>query len=331
MDNRYFLENDNRSAQAFLMTFNSCDSFLLDLFRGNISSNDYAVTDFFQENSDYLEKIYYFPLDVRSLLYGNFVTPTTIGLGKKDCNYLTYEITALKNVELFSITVSRKHNNFLDFAPYTAIKLYVPYFPIIDLNPVKVYGYTLKGYLRVDIWTGKLGLFIEQVDAQNNNNLIYSNTVQIGIEVPIGKSNAQEIQRNNLLNGLSFLGSYLTMVAGAYSGNPITASMGLGLLSRTAVKSLSDNVEHLTGYSGGDGSRVEVACDKNIKLIIETPKDITLPDVTLKGGICKQNLSLSSVTGYTEIGEIHFNPYGYQIYDDEIKELTDLLRDGVIL
>lgn len=331
MDNRYYLENNIRSAQAFMLTFTSCNLFLKDLFRGDISSNDYAVTDFFQENSDYLEKIYYFPIEVTALLYGNFSTPTTLGLGKKDCNYLTYEITALKNVELFSLNVSRIHNNFLDFAPYTTIKLYVPYFPLIELNPKKVYGYTIKGYLRLDIWSGKLGLFIEQVDSQSNVNLIYSNTVPIGIEVPIGKSNAQEVQRNNLLNAISFIGGIGALTLGAMSENPIVSTAGIGLITKTAVKTLSDNVEHLSGYVGGDGSRVEVACDKHIKLIVETPKDITVPDVALKGGVCKQNLSLSTVTGYTEIGEIHFNPSGYDIYDDEISELTDLLRNGVIL
>lgn len=331
MDNNYFLENKSRSATAVVMPMAFYQHFMADLLSGNISSNDYAVSSFFQQNSDYLEKLIYFPLDVRLCLWGDFNHFTTLGLGKKDCNYSCYEVTEIKNVEFFNFTVNRIHNNFLDFAPYTTIKLFVPFFPIIELNPMKVYGYTIKCYMRVDIWTGKVGLFIEQVDSNNKNNLIYQSTVKMGVEIPMGKTNAEEIQRNNLLNGLSFLGSYLTMIAGAYSGNPITASMGLGLLSRTAVKSLSDNVEHLTGYSGGDGSRVELGVDKNIKLIIETPKNITVPDVSLKGGICKKNLPLSSVTGYTEIGEIHFNPMGYEIYDDEISEIEQLLRNGVHL
>lgn len=333
MDNKTYLINDNRSSTAFLMYAsepNGYKVFMRDLLNGTIRGQDYTVSNLFQTNSEYLVKILYFPMDLRRVLYGNFTTSTTIGLGKLDCNYTAYEITRQKVVKLFSLNITRKYNNFLDFSPYTKIKLYVPYFPLIEIDPMKVYGYTLNGYICVDVWTGKMGLYIENEDSNQNVNLLYMNTVNVGISIPMGKTNAEEIERNNLLNLISFIGGATALGLGALSDNPVSITAGVGMVTRSTTKAIADNVKHLT-YSGADGSRCEYVVDKVMKLIIETPKDITVPNVALKGGVCKQNLSLSTVTGYTEIGEIHFNPMGYDIYDDEIAELNDLLRSGVIL
>ena len=41
--------------------------------------------------------------------------------------------------------------------------------------------------------------------------------------------------------------------------------------------------------------------------------------------------SLSNLTGYTEIGDIQFNPMNYNITQDEINEIVAILRNGVIM
>ena len=40
--------------------------------------------------------------------------------------------------------------------------------------------------------------------------------------------------------------------------------------------------------------------------------------------------TLSSFSGYVEVGEIHFDPMNADIYQDEITEIVELLQKGVI-
>ena len=39
---------------------------------------------------------------------------------------------------------------------------------------------------------------------------------------------------------------------------------------------------------------------------------------------------MSTLSGYVEIGEIHFDPKNADIYQDEITEIVELLQKGVI-
>lgn len=324
--------------QPYLFTPTSFQLFLMDLIGGDISG--YGLSGLFQDNSSYVSKAMFFPFDLSKLYYlTELGSQMWIRLGKitigastysYDTTHKVHQIDGLKGVNYskwFEVTVTRTHNNFLDFAPYTKIMLQIPYFGIIDLNPIDVYSGTISVYLVVDVRSGYATIYI-----QNSNGVtLCEKTSKVAVDISIGKSNAEEIRRSNILESISILGQVGMIASGVASGQPLVAGMGVSLLTKTASETINNNITRLTSLSGSGDSRDKQAQDGSIYVIIETPKDITVPDVALKGGVCKQNLSLSTVTGYTEIGEIHFNPSGYDIYDDEISELTDLLRNGVIL
>ena len=51
----------------------------------------------------------------------------------------------------------------------------------------------------------------------------------------------------------------------------------------------------------------------------------------LQGYPANYYTSLSSITGYTEIGDIQFNASNNDIYNVEIDEIIALLKSGVIM
>lgn len=306
------------------------EHFLDDYVSGTVSS--FKVSEFFRSTSDYVTDLFFLPVDLSK--WGTINTDY-VYIGNHQytdyaCKHFMSDIYA-SSIQLFSFTVTRQFNNFLDYAPYTRIKLYVPYFEMIELNPLKVYGNTVKGYVSIDVRTGKFVLYVYIDDGNGNSYLIESKETNIAIRVGIGFTNQQDIMRNNVLNSISLIGSGVNLAMGVATENPISASAGIGMITKTATQILQSNVEHLKSYKGANGNFTELSVDKNIVLIIERPQDVTYPNYSLKGGVCRQNLSLSTVTGYTEIGEIHFNPNGEDIYDDEIAEIEQLLRDGVVL
>lgn len=323
-----------RSEKVYVLSDSTVNQFFTDLTNGTISG--FGVANFFMQTSDYVTKLHYIPIDISKFAYGGLHTGGSIILGNKTLTDYSFDTPVvsgewLPSIKLFETgTITRTLNNYLDYEPYTKIKIYVPYFETIDLPLELVYGKTVCGYVSLDVRTGRYVLYLYTNDG-TVERLFASRETNIAIEVSIGKTNAEEIKRNNVLQSISMIGSVIGLGVGAYSGNPLITAGSVGMLTKNVTQAINNNVNHLTSVKGGNANRTELSVDKHIYLIKEVPQNVRYPNYALKGGVCKKNLSLSGVTGYTEIGEIHFNPSNVEIFDDEINEIIDLLRSGVIL
>lgn len=311
----------------FTTSFNSMNDFMTDLCDGVLGT--FGWDDLFTSKSEWVTSISFLPINVS--IFGT-LGQEYIVLGNKTLttytNFYTFGgATPSSYLRVFGFRVTGIHDNFLDYAPYTRRYLYIPYFEKIEIDSELCLGYEIYGYMSLDVFSGTLALYIEREDGL----LLHHQSVKIGIEISLGKSNEEEIRRNNILHAVSLIGSGVTTGIGIATENPISASAGVGMITKTVTQALSTNVHRLSSYKGGNGNRTELICEKTPKYIVETVQNVTYPNRSLKGGVCRKNLSLSGVTGYTEIGEIHFNPSGAEITDDEISEIIDLLHSGVIL
>lgn len=324
--NQILKPDSNRSDQLFLIPSSYKTQFFKDLLTGSITS--FSLKGFLQTDSDYVTSLSFIPLKVEEFINWNGTSFNHIGIGTKDLPaYQCVDFNTQKTyVKLFSYTPVRSFGNFLDFEPYTRMDLYVPYFAPFHLDLNKVYGHNIDCYLALDLWTGYLKCFVYL----DESILLGSQEIKISIDIPIGQTNAQEINRNNITNGIGILGSAIATLVGAYSGNVLTLGMGISALTGTITKTLQTN-EIRASVSGANGSRTDLGIDKTIRIIKSTTKQARYPDVALKGKPIERNYLLSTMTGYTEIGYINFNPNGEEIMDDEITEIENLLRTGVIL
>ena len=335
----YELTNVPTTEQPYLMTADSLKSFLNDIISGDITG--YSITNLFQDNSSYVTKAMFFPFDISSLYSTtNLVSGNYICLGKlqKDvANYVNGTNKQIKqvnrmntttaNLKWFTFTITRNFNNFLDFNPYTKIYIDVPFFGLTEINPIDAYLGEMSVYLIVDVRTGYATIYIDN----NDGVTVVHKRVKIAVDISIGKTNAEDIRRNNLLESISLITQIGVVASGIASGNAVSAGVGVGLIGKTIGDTINNNVSRLENISGGGDGRDLQVQDGTIRILIERPTDVKYPNYSLKGGVCRKNDYLENVTGYTEIGEIHFDAKGYDIYDDEIEELTALLRDGVIL
>lgn len=328
---QYYVQS---SATLYRITGTEAENLLSDLCDGTF--NNFSITrsvgvngidTLLSNSSDYIVNLMYMPLNSSFFEVGGTST-TSIVIGNKTSSYQGNLFTLMKtNVKLFEKSFSRTFNNFLDFAPYTKYELIIPFFPKIDLDPNVVNGHTLYGYVSPDFKNGNITLYLYLDD----DYLIDSIDSKIGISIPIGKSNGEEIQRNNVLQSISLLGSAVSIGIGVHTGNPLALTAGVGMATSNVSKLISNNVDHLKSYNGGNGSRSELCVDKHIRLITTKPNNVRYPNYSLRGGVCRNNYTLSSLTGFTQIGDINFDPSGYEIYYDEISEIVELLKSGVIL
>lgn len=328
MDGRIYLIDYNRlPTMQYRMNITTLELFLHDILDGTVTS--YSISSLFQNDDDYIINIVFYPINLDDVVVSGS-TSTDVYLGKKKLtDYTVKDIVLTKPfVTIATFNITRNFNNFLDFAPFTRIWLNVPFFEPIEI-PTDV-AYSPNGFdlhFSIDLFTNHATIYLEKKDGKI---VIDSRSAKIGIEIPWGRSNAQEIQRNNVLQMISIMGGLVSTGVGIATNNPISAVAGIGMLTKNVTQALSNNVEHLTGYKGSTGNRDELCVKKDIYLRFERPTNIRYPDYNLRGGVCKKNLVLSNVTGYTEIGQIHLENFDTAT-ESELNEIESLLRTGVIL
>ena len=320
----------------YYLTYANINTFLQQIMNGAYSGWQ-ATNNFFQNTSEFITSIIFYPFSIMHYFpqYTTNYKDAKIYIGNVLSNIDAIDLVLpLPTLELFSFSVTRRFNNFLDYAPYTKFTLLVPLFKSFELDPQVIYGKTIKGYLSVDFTSGDATLYIYA-----DTVFIDSVRTKIGINVSIGRTNKGEMARNQTLidlqTAINVVGSVAGMAGGAITGNAVLtvgSAINLGkTVTEGGLKSLQNAVLKLTNYQGSSGTRDTLPIDKEVYLIEEYPTVTYSPTPSLYGKPCAQYKTLSTLSGYTKVGNIHFNPSGADIYNDEINEIVTLLQAGVIL
>lgn len=306
------------------MSYYAMREFLTMLLSGSITS--FWQGSFFQQNSDYVSSISYIAIDPTPFIESSETSrDVKIGSQTATLSENVKRVTMWKNsVKLFEVTITRYFNNFLDFAPYTKLKLCVPYFGFIDIPMEYAYKGKIEGHVAVDFSSGRGTLYLYQ-----GSILLTTKTAQLSISIPLGKTNAEEQKRNKVLHAIQ--GAVGVGMIALSGGNPLMAGAGIALAGKTVINAMNDNVDRLASYEGGQGDASMIAINKSIVGIYEMPQNVVLPNAHLVGKPCRQTLSLGNLTGFTKVGDIHFDPQGERIFQDEMDEIVNLLHAGVIL
>ena len=328
MDNTTYVVNGNMPSRTHTcVDATTLFDFLHDILSGTLTN--FSLASFFQQNSDYITSISFYPVDT-NLFISASATLSVIPIGNKlaTATNPVKSIVYWKNyVQLFSLSIARVYDNFLDFEPYTRIKLSIPYFGFVDIPTEYAYTDDINGYVSIDFSSGKATLYVYR----GTTTLITTKTVQISVSVPIGKTNAEDQQRNKVLHGIQAGISGGIIALGVSAGNPLITGAGVAKAGSILTNALNDSLIRLTSYDGGDGNTSMLAVDKSVRRIVERPQNVVMPDAHLVGKPCRQTLSLASLTGFTKVGDIHFDPQGERIFQDEMDEIVNLLHAGVIL
>ena len=227
--------------------------------------------------------------------------------------------------------------NFLDYEPYSVWEIYIPFVSWQQIAYKDLKDSRILVYYTMDIHTGSATAFIYNVTKQK---LLWSGSCQIGIQLPITNSNALEIQKQQQANQLnmimSLIGSAVSVGAGVFKQNPVAIAGGVitGVKSiASAVNSEMMMIDRAITSFGSSESCVHSPLDVVVR---HTYHEQILDSTALtkfkkiNGLPYNRYTSLSSLTGYVEIGEIHFNPKNNLIAQDEITEIEQLLKIGVI-
>ena len=206
-----------------------------------------------------------------------------------------------------SIAITEKYHNFLDYAPYTNVIIYLPYVGFKELDTNLVMEKTLSISYTVDIITG--GCLCQ---IKSNNVKLYEFNGNMGIDIPITASNRAQVEAGYISSGIGIASSVA-------SGNIVGA-----------VTSLINSAESQYHYASTSSPNPMCVASTNrtCYVIIDKPTYQTLKSFNhTREKKCYLTKTLNTLKGYTICDE-HIDLSGIRATDSEKEELIKILSSG---
>lgn len=230
-------------------------------------------------------------------------------------------------------------DNFLDYQPYKKIEIYLAFVGYVTLSVTELAGKRCLIYYALDVETGSATCYLYNY---TDKKCVFSQTCQLGIKQEFNTSNFYQnnLQRELLMMGTLFSGMQNALSAGSAfaSENYFKGASNIIAIEGTIAKYPVQNAlisDSMSTSFGSSENALYTLYDSYLKITYR--KAVTMPDLSdyykLQGKPYNKYFDRipNNITGYVEIGEIHFNPMNETIYQDEINEIVSLLKLGVIL
>ena len=206
-----------------------------------------------------------------------------------------------------SIVISEKYHNFLDYAPYTNIIIYLPYVGFKELDTNLVMGKTLSISYTVDIITG--GCLCQ---IKSNNVKLYEFNGNMGIDIPITASNRAQVEAGYISSGIGIASSVA-------NGNIVGAA--------TSLINSAESQYHYASTSSPNPMCV-ASTNRTCYVIIDRPTYQTLKSFNhTRGKKCYLTKTINTLKGYTICDE-HIDLSGIRATYSEKEELIKILSSG---
>ena len=206
-----------------------------------------------------------------------------------------------------SISITEKYHNFLDYAPYTNVIIYLPYVGFKELDTNLVMGKTLSISYTVDIITG--GCLCQ---IKSNNVKLYEFNGNMGIDIPITASNRAQVEAGYISSGIGIASSVA-------SGNIVGAA--------TSLINSAESQYHYASTSSPNPMCV-ASTNRTCYVILDRPTYQTLKSFNhTRGKKCYLTKTINTLKGYTICDE-HIDLSGIRATDSEKEELIKILSSG---
>lgn len=206
-----------------------------------------------------------------------------------------------------SIPITEKYHNFLDYAPYTNVIIYLPYVGFKELDTNLVMGKTLSISYTVDIITG--GCLCQ---ITSNNVKLYEFNGNMGIDIPITASNRAQVEAGYISSGIGIASSVA-------SGNIVGAA--------TSLINSAESQYHYASTSSPNPMCV-ASTNRTCYVILDRPTYQTLKSFNhTRGKKCYLTKTINTLKGYTICDE-HIDISGIRATDSEKEELIKILSSG---
>ena len=212
-------------------------------------------------------------------------------------------------INVGSITLPRKYNNFLDFEPYTKVQIYLPFYGCAMLDSSLVIGrnITIKYIIDVITATAKIKII-------HDNKTLYEFKTTCGSDLPITSSNRASVEMGYLSSGV---GMGISIASGNVLGG---LASGLSMAQSQYHSSTSGNVSGVLNFH--DSRMVTVLVDRPVYTELRNFNKT-------HGRVCNLSKTLRDLRGFTKCAENVQIPFN--CLDEERTMIIEQLVNGVII
>lgn len=226
------------------------------------------------------------------------------------------------------VTIPRLLTNgwYLDYAPFTSCKVWLPFCGEHELDISDVMGKTLDLKYLVDTLTGvcvaNLTIINPEADDETEGTHYYFSG-QMGVKIPVSASDY-----SSLYNALISIGATVATAGALGMAGELTAPVQIGMVATSATNVA--NMAPKCVYSSGGGAIEGALSGEYPFLIISEPIAFEAENQRKYIGYpCFSTYSLANCSGYTKVLNIHLD--NIPCTESEREQIRNLLTSGVII
>ena len=206
-----------------------------------------------------------------------------------------------------SVAIAEHYHNFLDYAPYTNVIIYLPYIGFKELDASLVMGKTLRIEYTLDVITGGClaQIYVGKIR-------LYEFTGNIGVDISITASNRAQVEG-------AYINAGVGVVSSAMSGN-VTGAVN-------SIIGAATSQYHYSGTGNPNPSCV-ASTNRTCYVIIDRPQYQPLKAFNhTRGRMCCLSKTIGSLKGYT-VCDSNIDISGISATDEEKDEIVNILSSG---
>ena len=206
-----------------------------------------------------------------------------------------------------TVAVAEHYHNFLDYAPYTNVIIYLPYIGFKELDTSLVMGKTLKIEYTIDVITGGClaQIYVGKIR-------LYEFTGNIGVDIPITASNRAQVES-------AYISAGVGVVSSAMNGNAIGVA--------DSIIGAATSQYHYSGTGNPSPSCVS-STNRTCYVVIDRPQYQPLNAFNhTRGRMCCLSKTIGNLKGYT-VCDKNVDISGISATDEEKEEIVNILSSG---
>ena len=293
-----------------LARYYAIDRFQLDELQADFKNSTTGIP---LDAGQFVIGLYQLPLDIPSFCT---TSQEKIVLGKLETNAVGKKLlTVNRRVHLGEYFISDNcGNNFLDYAPYTEIKLYIPFCGMVELPPNLFINSTVSVDMIIDIISGSCKGMV-----MCNNTFYTSISGSLMCSLPLSLEQCAT-------KSLSIINSANSIMSGIIFGNKNYSALNT---VTTLGEAMIENNNIAPSHISGNMDSVVNFYDPQFCILFMTYPEVNMGDIgKTHGKVCNYQDTLNNCHGYTVVNNPHLE---IKCTNTEKDEITKLLEQGVIL
>ena len=206
-----------------------------------------------------------------------------------------------------TVAIAEHYKNFLDYAPYTNVIIYLPYIGFKELDASLVMGKTLRIEYTLDVITGGClaQIYVGKIR-------LYEFTGNIGVDISITASNRAQVES-------AYINAGVGVVSSAMSGN-VTGAVN-------SIIGAATSQYHYSG-TGNPSPSCVASTNRTCYVVIDRPQYQPLKAFNhTRGRMCCLSKTIGNLKGYT-VCDGNVDISGISATDEEKDEIVNILSTG---